>query len=156
MKNVKFKDLKKQYQILLNEAEKVTEKAYAPYSCFRVGAALLTRKGKIIVGSNVENASYGLTVCAERSALINANILGERCFKALAVIAKGGPKVAKEVISPCGSCRQMIFEFSKISGEDTEIIMSDSKRNKIKIARISELLPLAYGPENLGMEVKKY
>lgn len=152
MRNFKFKDLKKSYQILLNEAEKAMTKAYAPYSHFRVGAALLTQKGRIIVGANVENASYGLAVCAERAALINANTLGERHFKALAVIAKGGSK-NRSVIGPCGSCRQMIFEFSQRDHQNLEVIMADAKKEKIKIAKISELLPLAYGPRDLGVNV---
>jgi len=152
MKEVKFKDLKKEYQVLLNEAEKAAKRAYAPYSRFRVGAALLTLDGKIITGANVENASYGLTLCAERAALINANSAGEHRFRALAVIAKGGAK-NRTVIAPCGSCRQMIYEFSQRGNCDMEVIMSDTGKKKIMIARISELLPLPYGPEDLGIKV---
>ncbi len=152
MKEVKFKNLSKRYQELLSAAEKAKATAYTPYANFAVGAALLTINNKIITGSNVENASYGLSVCAEHSALVRANALGERRFKALAMIAKGG----KEVITPCGSCRQMIFEFSQISGIDLEIIMSNASKEKVVVAKISELLPLAFGPTDLGVDIKKY
>jgi cytidine deaminase len=152
MKNIKFKDLKRKYQLLLNEAEKAASKAYAPYSRFQVGAALLTQKGLIIGGANVENASYGLCICAERAALINANTQGERRFKALAMIARGGAD-GKKIISPCGACRQMLFEFSENSGIDLEILMSNFNKSKIVIAKISELLPLAYGANDLGIKI---
>lgn len=151
MKEVEFKNLSKQYQELLLSAEKAGETAYIPYSGFAVGAALLAVNGKIITGSNVENAVYSLSFCAERSALVRANALGERRFKALAIIAKSG----KEMITPCGSCRQVLFEFSRISGIDSEIIMSNPSKKKIVIARISELLPLGFGPKNMGLDVKK-
>jgi len=72
------------------------------------------------------------------------------------VIAKGSSQVEKEVIAPCGICRQMLYEFSQISGNDLEIIMSNSSKNKILLAKISELLPLPYGPKNLGINVKEY
>lgn len=144
MKEVQFKELKKEYQNLLKEAEKVLENSYSPYSNFKVGAALLSFKEKIITGTNLENASYGVTICAERAALAKANSEGERCFKALALIAKGDFKDEQEVVTPCGICRQSLLEFSNLCGEDLEIIMSNSLKTKIIIARISELLPLSF------------
>ena len=92
---------------LLEEAERAREKAYAPYSEFAVGAALLTRDGKIVRGCNVENASFGLSICAERNALWKAVSEGERHFVAMAVTA--GPAGGA---SPCGACRQVIHELA--------------------------------------------
>ncbi len=148
MITVKFKDLNKQYRMLLTAAEKAAKTSYCPYSRFAVGAALLTRNGRIITGSNVENASYRLTVCAEQAAIARANALGQRHFKAVAVIARGGNS-SDRPIAPCGACRQMLFEFFEFSGIDLEVIMSDAGKKRIVIAKISELLPLAFGPKDL-------
>src|SRR3954468_21939065 len=92
---------------LINAAAKAREGAVAPYSKFKVGAALLTKRGEIIVGANVESASYGLTCCAERVALFNALTSGKKDLIAIAVVAKirGGPM-------PCGACRQLLAEYA--------------------------------------------
>lgn len=92
---------------LMHEAERARSSAYAPYSDFPVGAALLTKSGRLIHGCNVENASFGLSVCAERNAVWKAVSAGERDFAAIAVTAKSG-----EGAPPCGSCRQVLHEFS--------------------------------------------
>src|SRR4051794_33319409 len=89
---------------LLRRALQVRERAYAPYSGYQVGAAIMSATGKIYTGCNVENASYGLTVCAERNAIFKAISEGEREFVAIAVVTANGG-------SPCGACRQVIFEF---------------------------------------------
>jgi cytidine deaminase len=94
-------------QRLLREAEAARRHAYAPYSRFAVGAALLTRSGRIVHGCNIENSSFGLSVCAERTALWNAVTEGEREFVAVAVTA--GPNASA---SPCGACRQVLHEFA--------------------------------------------
>ena len=156
MKNFKFEDLDKQKQNLLLQAEKAMNTSYTPYSNFAVGAALLTIDNKIITGSNVENASSSLAICAERAAIARANAIGDRHFKAIAVIARGNDEVAKEIITPCGACRQTLYEFSQISKIDLEIIMSNTAKDKIVIAKISELLPLPYGPKDLGLDIKNY
>ena len=96
---------------LMQLALQAAENAYAPYSHFRVGAALLTKDGKVYTGANVENASYGATVCAERTALWKAVLEGERDFDALAVAAKGPDGKLAEA-PPCGICRQALAEFS--------------------------------------------
>ncbi len=153
MKTVEFKKLSKQYQKLLKAAEKAVKTSYCPYSHFAVGAALLTRSGRIITGSNMENASYRLTVCAEQAALARANVLGQRRFRAVAVIVRGGAN--KRVFGPCGACRQTLFEFSEISGNDLEVVMSNFDKSKIVVAKISELLPLVFGPKNLGIGFDK-
>ncbi len=151
-----FSDLEPNYQYLLQEADEAMDMAYAPYSGFTVGAALLAEDGQVITGSNVESASYGGTICAERSALLRANALAMRKFKAIAVIAKGKNADTVEVTSPCGICRQLLFEFSQISGIDMDVIMSNTKMDKIIVAKISELLPMGFGPKDLGIDVTKY
>ena len=138
------------------EAEKMLERAYNPYSHFHVGAAILTVGNKIIGGANVENAAYGSSICAERSALLRANALGYRHFQKIAIITRAAKADTKDISAPCGSCRQMIYEFSQLAGEDIEIIMANTKKTKIVKAKISELLPLAFGPRDLGVNLKKY
>jgi cytidine deaminase len=92
---------------LLARAREAMERAYAPYSGFRVGAALLAEDGSIYTGCNVENASYGLTMCAERSAVANAVVQGARQYRTLAIVTEGSKAVA-----PCGACRQVLSELS--------------------------------------------
>lgn len=116
---------------LIMEAQQARQRAYAPYSKFHVGAAVLTSDNEIFTGCNVENASYGLTVCAERIAVFNAVNAGARRFLALAVVSDG-----EGYCRPCGACRQVIREF----GGDTKIIMA-SKDNTYEIKSISQLLP---------------
>ncbi len=115
---------------LITEAKTAREKAYAPYSNFKVGAAVLTIDGKIFTGCNVENSSYGLSICAERSAISNAISSGYKKFTKIAVVTNSEPPA-----SPCGACRQVIFEF----GDDIEVIMANLKGDT-KIMKISELL----------------
>lgn len=122
------------YEKLLQEAQKASYHAYAPYSKFKVGAALLTASGQIFTGCNVENASYGLTICAERVAVAKAVSQGYRDFKAIAIYA-----LTEEPVSPCGACRQVISEF----GGDIEIVMGSST-GKYQVATAKELLPGAF------------
>jgi cytidine deaminase len=119
---------------LMREAERARRQAYAPYSEFPVGAALLTRDGKVIRGCNVENASYGLSVCAERNAIWKAVSEGEREFAAIAITARQGHGAP-----PCGSCRQVLHEFSP----NAWVYWRDS-RGRILRRRLSALLPLAF------------
>jgi cytidine deaminase len=119
---------------LMREAEKARRHAYAPYSEFPVGAALLTRHGSVFRGCNVENASYGLSVCAERNAIWKAVSEGEVDFTAIAITARQGHGAP-----PCGSCRQVLHEFSP----NAWVYWRDS-RGRILRRRLSALLPLAF------------
>lgn len=129
----------KTIQKLIGAAKEAREKAYCPYSKFKVGAALLSESGSIFTGVNVENASYGLTNCAERTAIFKAVSEGIRKFKAIAIVLD-----APDFGAPCGACRQVIYEF----GPETEVIMA-TVSGKYKVMKIKDLIPLAFGPENL-------
>ena len=119
---------------LVEAAIRVRENAYAPFSEFKVGAALVTDDGQIIVGSNVESASYGLTVCAERVAVWNAISHGERKIKKIAVVAD-----TAELTPPCGVCRQIIWEF----GGDIPVILANL-HGKTETVQMKDLLPRAF------------
>jgi cytidine deaminase len=127
---------------LLNHARKATEHAYVPYSHFPVGAALLLADGSIITGANIENASYPLTICAERSAVATAASAGHREIRAVAVTA---PRSAGT--SPCGACRQVLNEFRPVDG-DMVVILDDGEDGIV--TSIDALLPRAFGPRNLA------
>ena len=124
----------------MRKAVEARKLAYAPYSHFRVGAALLAKDGRIFTGCNVENASYGLTVCAERVALFKAVSEGAREFLAIAVACGEGP------CAPCGACRQVLYEFAP----DLLVIMADGEGKSWCRAKLSELLPHGFGPKDLG------
>lgn len=119
---------------LIASAKKARKKAYAPYSKFKVGAALEAVNGKIYTGCNVENASYGIAVCAERTALVKAVSEGAKKFKRIVIIAD-----MKNPCPPCGICRQALYEFSP----NMEVIMSNMK-GKIERTTLSALLKNAF------------
>jgi len=123
---------------LIQIAKQARERAYAPYSHYAVGAALLTASGKIYRGSNVENAAYPVTICAERVAVFNAISEGERDFLALAVVTQNAG-------SPCGSCRQVMAEF----GLETLVLIADTQGNVAQSLTVAELLPGAFTPGDL-------
>lgn len=115
---------------LVRIASLARQRAYAPYSSYRVGAAIRTQRGKVSAGANVENASYGLTICAERTAVFAAVNAGERTFEAVAIVADDLPR-------PCGACLQVLTEFC---GPELRLILAsaDGKREAVSLA---ELLP---------------
>jgi cytidine deaminase len=127
---------------LLDHARQATEHAYVPYSHFPVGAALLLADGSIVTGANIENASYPLTICAERSAVATAASAGHREIRAVAVSA---PRSSGT--SPCGACRQVLNEFRPVDG-DMVVILDDGEDGIV--TSIDELLPRAFGPRNLA------
>jgi cytidine deaminase len=123
---------------LIQAAQEARRWAYAPYSNYRVGAALLSASGKIYDGVNVENAAYPTGICAERVAVFKAVSEGEREFIAIAVVTDNGG-------SPCGSCRQVISEF----GLETIVVLADAQGQVVLETTISDLLPGAFRPEHL-------
>lgn len=136
MYKVEYKD----YEKLVELAKDAREKAYVPYSHFKVGACVLTEDGKAYQGCNIENASYGLTNCAERTALFSAYANGDRKLKAIAVVADTeGP------VSPCGACRQVMME---LGGEDMVVILSNMKGD-YAVVTVKDLLPGAFTSKDL-------
>lgn len=125
---------------LVAAAVEARRKAYAPYSGFAVGAALLATGGKLFTGCNVENASYGLTVCAERVALFKAVSEGVREFAAIAIACGDSP------CSPCGACRQALYEFAP----NLKVILADSEGRRWEAMPLSSLLPKGFGPADLA------
>ena len=126
---------------LIALAQQARKEAYAAYSGFPVGAALLGRSGKVYTGCNVENAAYPLTICAERTAVVKAVSEGEREFEAIAVVTATGA-------TPCGSCRQVLREFAGPGGE-LRVIVADLDGNSTTFT-IQELLPYGFTPGQLG------
>ena len=123
-------------------------KAYTPYSHHKVGAALLTGKGKLYLGCNIENAAYGPTNCAERTAFFKAVYEGEREFSAIAIV--GGMEDVSElpICAPCGICRQVMMEFC--DPKTFRVILGTNNPEKYEILTLEQLLPLGFGPAALG------
>ena len=130
---------------LIDTAIEQLKFSYTPYSNFKVGAALLTKSGKIYTGCNIENASYTPTNCAERTAFFKAVSEGVLEFDAICVVG-GMNKVLKEYAAPCGVCRQVMMEFC--DPDTFQIILATSK-DQYEIFTLKELLPLGFGPNNL-------
>lgn len=152
MKSVTLDELAKKDRDLIAAARKAADNAYAPYSGFAVGAAVRTTDGTIHSGANLENSSYGLSLCAEVSALTAANTAGH--FDRLEAIAVVGftffPELhLSEIVTPCGRCRQLISESAQVSGTDIDIFACSGDLERIEQYKISELLPKAFGPQSL-------
>lgn len=131
---------------LVDAAREISATAYAPYSGIRVGAALRTGDGSIVTGSNVENAAYGSTICAERMAVGRANARGHRAFPTLAIAASGPDLGAGRPVAPCGACRQVLHEMAASTGTATRVIMTTPGSDAITLASLTELLPLPFDP----------
>jgi cytidine deaminase len=126
---------------LIKAAQKARLSAYAPYSKYRVGAALLTKGGKTYLGANVENAAYPDSICAERVAMFKAVTEGEREFDTIAVVTRDGG-------APCGSCRQVLAEFAL----DAKVLVANESGDVVKETTVRELLPEAFLPSNLNIK----
>lgn len=131
------------HEALLEAARRAADTAYAPYSNFRVGAALLFADGTVITAANVENASYGLSLCAETTAVARAMADGRR--GGLVAVAVSGPDA--EQISPCGRCRQVLNEIAALDGSDP-LVLGEGKQG-LREWRLSTLLPDGFGPASL-------
>lgn len=131
---------------MINTARAAASRAYAPYSTFPVGASVLTADGTIVAGVNIENASYGLTVCGERVAVFRAAADGHRELRAVVVSAPLAPGT-----TPCGACRQVLNEFKPEAG-DLTVVLDHGEGNSPDIIPLSALLPYAFGPRNLSNE----
>lgn len=129
---------------LAREAIKAKQKSYSPYSGFQVGAALLAEDGSVYTGCNIENAAYGPSNCAERTAFFKAVSEGERNFRAIAITG-GFPEKAAEYCYPCGVCRQVMAEFCK---SEFEIIIAKTEQDFL-VHTLEELLPNRFGPDDL-------
>lgn len=142
-------------RLLIDECRALAPRGYAPYSHFHVAAAVRTASGTLHYGVNMENASYGLTMCAEVGALMAANLAGDLAnIRAIYVI--GGPVNAngklrgRVVVTPCGRCRQLIYEASALGGRDIAVICASGDGKRIRRSTIRKLLPYAFGPQALG------
>ncbi len=130
---------------LVNLAIEAREHAYVPYSNFAVGAALLTKDGKVYQGCNIENSSYGATNCAERTAFFTAVYQGERDFEAIAIVGGKAGEPVSELCAPCGICRQVMREFCK---DDFKIFLSKGDGTVLETT-LTNLLPLSFSKEDL-------
>jgi cytidine deaminase len=128
-------------QELIKLAVDAKAKSYSPYSNFRVGAALLTKDGKIFQGANIENAAYGVTICAERTAAFAAILEGHKEFSTIAVTSD-----SKDYIPPCGSCRQVLLE---LCGEELDVLITNGIGD-VKSFKLKELIPFSFGDANLN------
>ena len=132
---------------MIRAAMEARKKAYAPYSHYQVGAALLTRELRIYTGCNIENAAYGPSICAERTAIVKAVSEGWRKWKAIAIV--GGPlgEEVSQYAFPCGVCRQVMQEFAD---PDEFVVIVAKSQEDYKINRLKDLLPEGFGPENVA------
>ncbi|MDD6172825.1 MAG: cytidine deaminase [Elusimicrobia bacterium] len=138
---------------LLTNAAEAMRNSYSPYSKFKVGAALLTKSGKIYKGTNIENASYGLTICAERSAIFSAVTAGEREFEALAIVFS--QKDLGPLSTPCGACRQVMAEFSSPDMPIYTADLSTGKPARIVRKKLKDFYPYPFTPKALEKKPKK-
>jgi cytidine deaminase len=136
--------MKNKYRELAKAAQDIKRNAFSPFSKFKVGAAILTEDGTIFSGCNIENSSYGLTICAERVAIFNAVSSGASKFTAIAVVSDD-----PDFTPPCGACRQVLLELAG----NIDFVMMDSK-NRYKIMKLTSLLPFAFTEKNLKRSLK--
>ena len=139
---------------LIDAARDAASRAYAPYSGFHVGAALLLNDGSVVTGANVENASYGLTLCAETAAV--AKIANEGWIDQLVAVAiiggrpDGDALLGADPVHPCGRCRQILNEAAEQSSTDIDVFCASGDGTAVASYKLSELLPHSFGPKDLG------
>ncbi len=127
-------------QTLIAQALEARRRSYSPYSGYAVGAALLGASGRVYLGCNIENAAYGESICAERTAVVKAVSEGEREFVAIAVATANGGM-------PCGACRQVLNEFAP----EIDVIVVDDQGREVQHAPLTKILPFSFGPRNLTL-----
>ncbi len=149
-KELQYEDLKEIDKTLISKALDAAKNAYAPYSHFRVGAAILLKDGLIVTGNNQENAAYPSGLCAERVALFyaNANYPNTAVDSIIIVVIDHDDKIVPQTISPCGSCRQVIAETEMRYKSDIRIILA-SEKHILEFSSISDLLPLSFNQQDL-------
>ena len=140
LKSVPVKDI-------INEAIKVRENSYCPYSNYAVGACLIDKNGQIYTGCNIENAAFGPSICAERTAFFKAVSEGVKEFKAIAIVGSPKGRIIDQYAFPCGVCRQVMMEFC--NPEEFIVIVAKSD-GEYKVYALSELLPEGFGPSNIN------
>jgi cytidine deaminase len=140
---------------LIDECRALAPRAYAPYSEFHVAAAARTAAGTVHRGVNMENASYGLTMCAEVGALMAATIAGDlanirEIYIAGGTVNANGKLTGKNIVTPCGRCRQLIYEAACLSGRDIAVICVSGDGTRVRRSTIRKLLPYSFGPHTMG------
>eukprot|EP00093_Oithona_nana_P007895 07895.XXX_372505_382470_1 [CDS] Oithona nana genome sequencing. len=143
MKSVRLEDLPLDIKALCQHSLDARKASYSPYSQFKVGAALLSEDGKLVTGCNVENASYGLAICAERTACVKAVSEGVKTFSAIAISAD----LTGDFCGPCGACRQFLSEFNP----DLPIYLVRVADEQVKITNLDQLLPDSFTPKRLNL-----
>lgn len=134
----------REYKSLVLVARKARTNSYAPFSKFRVGAAVLDHRGRVYAGCNIENSSFGLTICAERVAIFKAVAEGACKFKAIAIVSD-----ADSFTPPCGACRQVLFDLAG----NIDIVMANSK-NRLRVAKLRSLIPFAFSRKSIKQRRK--
>lgn len=146
-------------QSLMDKARMAARQSYSPYSNFAVGAALLLKDGSVITGTNFENASYGLALCAETVAVATANAAGHLAdIRAIAICGgkfDQGNFIGRDIIYPCGRCRQILNEAAQIGHYDIMVYCGSAEVSEIESYRLSALLPHSFGPKNLNITSPK-
>ena len=145
----------------LEAAIEALKLSYNPYSGFAVGACLVMEDGMQVIGANVENAAYGPTICAERSAVVRANAMGKRLFRGIAIVGKmsATPDAdAHELVAPCGVCRQVLFEMTDLGGPDHDpwVVLGSPSRGEPELTTVRALLPRAFGPSDLDIDLARF
>ncbi len=154
---VALADLDESDRELVLAAHEVMPRGYAPYSRFHVGAAVRSARGRIYAGANMENASYGVTTCAEVSAFAAANAAGDLDIEALAVVGgarEGGRISGTEIVTPCGRCRQVALEAQPAEGKSMRVLCCSADLGRVLLVSLDELLPYAFGPRSLARRTK--
>jgi cytidine deaminase len=151
---IPFSKLVQHDKDLLSAAFKASARAYAPYSRFAVGCAVRARSGRVYAGANFENASYGLSTCAEVSALAAVHTAQDFPIETLAVVGHSFAADSEQsvVVTPCGRCRQLIFEAAQLSAQDIRILAADGSLDRVAIIHVSDLLPMAFDPKNIDLQ----